>query len=243
MTTNSHCASSSTESLSGRRAVLRHLIPDSSALYGVAVLSGVTNLLMLTAPLFMLQVYDRVIPSGSIPTLLTLLSLVAALYLAQSIIDYCRGRVLARLSEALDEKLVTRLFSKDLDRAISDPAKRNSPLNELAVLRRFLSGAGPSALLDAPWIPIYLVILASLHWMLGLFGLFGSIVVDMENSMAVVSSEFPIVTVAGVDDQDIGSQAADGNRFVDCWKLTVDVNGSRHGNRDRVCSCVRVCDL
>jgi len=177
MTTNSHCASSSTESLSGRRAVLRHLIPDSSALYGVAVLSGVTNLLMLTAPLFMLQVYDRVIPSGSIPTLLTLLSLVAALYLAQSIIDYCRGRVLARLSEALDEKLVTRLFSKDLDRAISDPAKRNSPLNELAVLRRFLSGAGPSALLDAPWIPIYLVILASLHWMLGLFGLFGSIVV------------------------------------------------------------------
>ena len=177
MTTNSQTMRDSVGDPADRRAVLRHLFPDSSAIYGVAALSGVTNLLMLTAPLFMLQVYDRVIPSGSVPTLAILFALVAVLYMAQAIIDYCRGRVLARLGESLDGNLIAPLFSQHLDRAVQEPGERNLSLNDLSTLRRFLSSPGPSALLDVPWIPIYLLILASLHWMLGLFGLIGAAVV------------------------------------------------------------------
>ncbi len=161
----------------GRRAVLKILVPERSLIVGVCLLSGVANLLMLTAPLFMLQVYDRVIPSGSIPTLLTLFGLVAVLYAAQAIVDYCRGRVLSRIGEAFDRKLAGRFFRHDLDKAVGDGAPVRSPLNELAVIRRFLSGVGPSALLDVPWVPIYLLILASLHWSLGLLGVFGCVVV------------------------------------------------------------------
>ena len=177
MSTNSQTMRDSADDPADRRAVLRHLFPDRSAIYGVAALSGVTNLLMLTAPLFMLQVYDRVIPSGSVPTLVILFALVAVLYAAQAIIDYCRGRVLARMGESLDGNLIAPLFSQHLDRAVKEPGKRNLSLNDLSTLRRFLASPGPSALLDVPWIPIYLLILASLHWILGVFGLVGAAVV------------------------------------------------------------------
>ncbi len=182
-----------------RRAVLKKFLPQRSVFLGVAFLSGVTNLLMLTAPLFMLQVYDRVIPSGSFPTLLTLFALVAALYLAQSIIDYCRGRVLARLGESLDETLVARLFNVDLDQSIREPGTRNSSLNELGILRRFLSGVGPGALLDAPWIPIYLLILASLHWVLGLLGLLGAIVVIVLAVLADITTRSNLMKSSEID--------------------------------------------
>ncbi len=184
---------------SDRRAAWSYLLPHRSVIYGIAFLSGVTNLLMLTAPLFMLQVYDRVIPSGSFPTLLTLFALVAALYLAQAIIDFCRGRVLARLGESLDETLVAKLFDVDIDRAIQTPEARNSCLNELGILRRFLSGVGPSALLDAPWIPIYLVILASLHWILGVIGLFGAVVVIVLAVLADVTTRTNLIKSSETD--------------------------------------------
>lgn len=157
--------------------LLDHFAPDRRALWGVAILSGVVNLLMLTAPLFMLQVYDRVIPSGSMPTLVTLFALVAVLYAAQAVIDYCRGRVMARLAEDLDANLVGQLFHKDVGSAATAPGAAKSPLDDLSVLRRFLAGPGPLSLLDAPWIPVYLIVLASLHWILGVLGLFGALLV------------------------------------------------------------------
>ncbi len=162
---------------SGLPRLLDHFAPDRRALWGVGVLSGVVNLLMLTAPLFMLQVYDRVIPSGSMATLTTLFALVAVLYAAQAVIDYSRGRVMARLAEDLDARLVDPLFRKDVGRAATAPGTAKSPLDDLSVLRRFLAGPAPLALLDAPWIPVYLFVLASLHWILGVLGLFGALLV------------------------------------------------------------------
>lgn len=188
----------------GRRAVFQILIPDRSLVYGVCLLSGVANLLMLTAPLFMLQVYDRVIPSGSIPTLVTLFVLVALLYVAQAMVDYCRGRVLSRVGEGLDRQLADRFFRHDLDRAVGEMPTARSPLHELAVIRRFLSGVGPSALLDVPWVPIYLLILTSLHWSLGLIGLLGCVVVVV---LAVLADLATGKTLRQSADLDSRSQA------------------------------------
>src|SRR5881394_4269865 len=80
-----------------------------AALIGVAVLSGVINVLYLTGSFFMLEVYDRVLPSRSLPTLVGLAVLAAALYGFQGVLDFIRGRVLVRIGRLLDERLSLRV--------------------------------------------------------------------------------------------------------------------------------------
>src|SRR5215210_6274638 len=81
-----------------------------TAFIGVGAMSCMINLLYLTGSIFMLEVYDRVLPSRSIPTLVGLAILAAGLYIAQGILDLIRGRVLVRIGTALDEALNTRVF-------------------------------------------------------------------------------------------------------------------------------------
>ena len=81
-----------------------------SAFLGVGVMSSIINLLYLTGSIFMLEVYDRVLPSRSVPTLIGLLLLAAGLYLAQGVLDLLRGRILGRIGTALDESLNVRVF-------------------------------------------------------------------------------------------------------------------------------------
>ena len=80
------------------------------AFYGTAVLSGMSNILMLTGAMFMLEIYDRVLPSRSMPTLVGLLVLVAALFAALGLLDAIRGRILVRIGGALDETLSGRVY-------------------------------------------------------------------------------------------------------------------------------------
>ncbi len=174
---SSFSADGRSDRMSSIRAVIHFLAPHHAALRGVVLFSAVANLLMLTAPVFMLQVYDRVLASNSIPTLVTLFVLVTFLYIAQSLIDFARGRVLARIGEDFDRQTSKRIFICDLDRAIQSNTDERSPLIDLARLRRFMSSTGPLALLDTPWVPVYLLILALLHWTLGLLGLAGAAVV------------------------------------------------------------------
>src|ERR1700749_118035 len=81
-----------------------------SALIGVGVMSCIINLLYLTGSIFMLEVYDRVLPSRSVPTLVGLIILAAGLYMAQGVLDLIRGRILGRIGTALDETLNARAF-------------------------------------------------------------------------------------------------------------------------------------
>src|SRR5215468_8900582 len=81
-----------------------------SALIGVGVMSCIINLLYLTGSIFMLEVYDRVLPSRSVPTLIGLVILAAGLYLAQGVLDLIRNRVLGRIGTVLDESLNARVF-------------------------------------------------------------------------------------------------------------------------------------
>ena len=144
----------------------------SCGLFSVAV-----NLLMLTGPLFMLQVYDRVLTSRSEATLVALIGIVAFLFLMMGVLDHARARVMARAGARLQERLDSRVLRAVLSRAVS-PAERARPetgLRDLDTIQRFASGPGPFAFFDAPWTPIFLFALFTFHWMLGLLAVFSGL--------------------------------------------------------------------
>ncbi|HET7192281.1 MAG TPA: type I secretion system permease/ATPase [Pseudolabrys sp.] len=148
------------------------------AFYGTAVISGMSNVLMLTGAMFMLEIYDRVLPSRSMPTLVGLLVLVAALFTALGVLDAIRGRILVRIGGALDESLSGRVYDTLIRLplragAYSDGAQ---PLRDLDAIRSYLSGLGPVALFDLPWIPLYLAICFAFHPLIGFTALGGAII-------------------------------------------------------------------
>ena len=144
----------------------------SCGLFSVAV-----NLLMLTGPLFMLQVYDRVLTSRSEATLVALIGIVAFLFLMMGVLDHARARVMARAGARLQERLDSRVLRAVLSRAVS-PVERARPatgLHDLETIQRFASGTGPFAFFDAPWTPIFLFALFTFHWLLGLLAVFSGL--------------------------------------------------------------------
>ena len=149
-----------------------------TAFVGVALMSGLVNILYLTGSFFMLEVYDRVIPSRSIPTLVGLSVLALVLYGFQGVLETLRTRILARVGAALDEALSARVF----DIVIRAPLKGGAPgdgllpLRDLDQLRGFLGGTGPSAFFDLPWMPIYVAICFLFHPLIGAAALAGAAV-------------------------------------------------------------------
>ena len=148
------------------------------AFVATAVFSGMSNLLMLTGALFMLEVYDRILPSRSVPTLVALLILVAGLYAAQGMIDAIRSRIMIRVGHSLDESMSARVYDAIVRLPLKIGAKGDStqPMRDLDTVRSFLSGSGPVAFFDLPWMPIYLAICFLFHTYIGLTALFGAIV-------------------------------------------------------------------
>ena len=148
------------------------------AFLAIALFSGMSNLLMLTGALFMLEVYDRVLPSRSVPTLVALLLLVAVLYAAQGVIDMIRSRILVRIGNSLDEAMSMRVYDAIVRLPLKVGAKGEAaqPIRDLDSVRTFLSGLGPVALFDLPWMPVYLAICFLFHTYIGLTALTGAIV-------------------------------------------------------------------
>ena len=137
----------------------------------IGLFSAFVNLLMLTGPLFMLQIYDRVLVSRSEATLVALVGIVAFLFLMMGLLDHARARVLARAGARFQMRLDDRVFGAILTRAGRSPAERAGPamgLEDLEAMQRFASGPGPFAFFDAPWTPVFLFVLFAFHWMLGL---------------------------------------------------------------------------
>jgi PrtD family type I secretion system ABC transporter len=148
------------------------------AFLAVALFSGMSNVLMLSGALFMLEVYDRVLPSRSVPTLVALLILVVGLYGAQGVIDIIRSRILVRVGDSLDEAMSMRVYNAvvRLPLKIGGKSEGTQPIRDLDTVRSFLSGIGPVALFDLPWMPVYLIICFVFHTYIGLTALFGAIV-------------------------------------------------------------------
>jgi ATP-binding cassette subfamily C protein len=141
-------------------------------------MSCAINVLYLTGSIFMLEVYDRVLPSRSVPTLVGLALLAAGMYLAQGILDLIRGRILGRIGTALDEMLNRRVFDSMVRLPLILGARNEGlqPMRDLDSVRSFLSGMGPGAFFDLPWLPFYLAICFAFHFMIGITALIGAII-------------------------------------------------------------------
>jgi PrtD family type I secretion system ABC transporter len=156
--------------------VTRGLHDSARRLIGVAVFSGVINILMLSGSLYMLQVYDRVIPSRNVATLLGLSLMVLVAYLTQGYFDALRARMLCRVATLFDaglqEAIHTALATLPL-RGVK-PMLMQQPLRDLDQVRAFMSSMGPTAFLDMPWIPLFLIALFLFHPLIGVTALLGT---------------------------------------------------------------------
>ncbi|TQV78645.1 type I secretion system permease/ATPase [Denitrobaculum tricleocarpae] len=166
-------------SRSSNEAIIKNALNVcTSAFMGVGAVSFVINLLMLTGPMFMLQVYDRVLTSRSVPTLVALAGIVVGLYAFFGALEALRTKILIRIGSRLD----TQLSGATFERAVALPitagrrAERLEPMRDLDLVRQFLSGPGPSALFDMPWMPVYLGVVFLLHPVLGLVALLGIVI-------------------------------------------------------------------
>src|ERR1043165_3483497 len=148
------------------------------AFIGVFLMSCIINLLYLTGSIFMLEVYDRVLPSRSVPTLVGLVVIAGGLYMAQGMLDLLRGRILGRIGTSLDEALNARVFDTvvRLPLVAGGRSEGLQPLRDLDNVRSFLGGMGPSAFFDLPWLPLYLAICFAFHVMIGVTALVGAII-------------------------------------------------------------------
>ncbi len=138
----------------GGAAEIRSALGESRRLFvAVGLFSAFVNLLMLTGPLFMLQIYDRVLTSRSEATLVALAAIVTFLFLMMGLLDHTRARVLARVGARFQARLDGRVLGAILTRAGRSPASRSAPatgLSDLEAMQRFATGPGPFAFFDAP---------------------------------------------------------------------------------------------
>src|SRR5215813_3299085 len=148
-----------------------------NAFIGVGIMSCMINLLYLTGSIFMLEIYDRVLPSRSVPTLVGLVILCGFLYIAQGILDLLRSRVLGRIGTSLDEAMNERVFETvvRLPLIVGTRNEGLQPLRDLDNVRSFLGSMGPGAFFDLPWLPFYLAICFAFHVMIGVTALAGAI--------------------------------------------------------------------
>ncbi len=146
--------------------------------WNIALFSSMVNILMLAGPLYMLQIYDRVLSSGSVPTLIALSMFVLGAYMFQGILDVLRQRITVRIASVFDEKLQNIVHKAVVTLGIisRQPGEAMGPIRNVDTIRAFATSTGPSAMLDAPWVPIYLVIVFLIHPWLGWLSVFGCVV-------------------------------------------------------------------
>ena len=148
-----------------------------SLLWAVAIFSVFVNLLLLTGPLYMLQVYDRVLGSRSEATLVALSLLAAAMFLAMGILDHTRARIMARIGAYLQDRLDRRVFAAALRRLTLQP---NEPTalaaqRDLESIQRLWASPVLIALFDIPWTPFFIAAIFIFHPMLGWLAVAGGV--------------------------------------------------------------------
>ncbi len=146
------------------------------AFIGVALFSALLNVLYLTGSFYMLEVYDRVLPSRSIPTLVAISLLALLMFAFQGVLDIVRSRLLVRIAGSLDEAVSPRVYEILVKLPLKAPAAGLQPLRDLDQVRSFLSTVGPAALFDLPWLPFYLAICYLFHPLIGVAATVGGLI-------------------------------------------------------------------
>jgi ATP-binding cassette, subfamily C, type I secretion system permease/ATPase len=170
-----------------------------SAFVAMGLISAMSNILTLTGSFFMLEIYDRVLPSHSLQTLVGLVILAAGLFIMLGLLDIIRGRILVRISASLDETLSGRVYETVVRLPLKVGMRENGlqPLRDLDSARSFLSGFGPIALFDMPWLPIYLAICFMFHPYIGLAALVGAIILGVLTLLTEVMARAPANVATG----------------------------------------------
>ena len=162
------------------QAELRAALRGQRGLFGMVLLFSVfVNLLMLTGPLYMLQVYDRVLASGSEPTLVALSILVTALFLALGLLDHARACLLNRIGTRLQDRLDRRVFAAALARQMAQPedGPALAAQQDVEAVQRLWASPLMAALVDLPWTPIFLAAIFLFHPLLGWLALAGGVAI------------------------------------------------------------------
>lgn len=145
--------------------LLQALILCRKAFFAAAGFSMVINVLQLVPTIYMLQLYDRVVPTGNMSTLLMLTLIVLVLFITMGLLEWVRSQVLVRVSSRLETLLNERLFQVAYKQSLYSGGLKGGgqPLDDLTALRQFLTGQGLFAFFDAPWIPIYIAVMFIFH--------------------------------------------------------------------------------
>jgi ATP-binding cassette subfamily C protein len=166
---------------------------------GVAVFTAILNILYLTGSFFMLQVYDRVLPSRSVPTLVALCILALGLYGFQAVLDIVRNRVLIRIAGGFAETLDQRIYQLLVKLPLRAPQLNGfEPVRDLDQIRGFMSGTGPAALFDLPWMPLYLGICYLFHPLIGLTATVGALILVAITFLTEVKVRQPSIEVSSL---------------------------------------------
>ncbi|MGJ8560293.1 MAG: type I secretion system permease/ATPase [Litorimonas sp.] len=148
------------------------------AIISVGVFSFFINLLMLTGPLYMLQVYDRVLSSQSMSTLVSLSLLMGTLYIFVWLLESVRSKVLSRFANRVEDQLSERTFEASMRMGLGRSQSQASvPIRDLSTIRTFFASNAMATMFDMPWVPVYLGVIFLLHWTMGLFAVFGAAVI------------------------------------------------------------------
>ncbi|WP_299413348.1 type I secretion system permease/ATPase [uncultured Sulfitobacter sp.] len=167
-----------TDAVKRGREELRQIRKRSRSLYWtVGLFSAFANLLMLTGPIYMLQVYDRVLGSGSQETLVALSLLVVFLYGVMGVLDYTRGRIMGRVGARFQDDLDRRVFDAVVRKsAVAPDSKTNASLADLEAVQRMITSPVLMAAFDLPWTPIFFAGIFVFHEYLGYLALIGGAV-------------------------------------------------------------------
>src|SRR3982751_5505531 len=142
----------------------------------VGLFSGAVNLLQLTTSVYMMQVFDRVMPSRILDTLYYLSGIAIVATLVLALLEAVRGQIMHRLATWVEHRVAPESFVRAIESTLRGRPYRMEALRDLAVCRGYLGSPGALALYDVPWVPIYLAFIFMLHWVMGLIALAGAII-------------------------------------------------------------------
>lgn len=163
--------------------------------FAVGFFSLFVNLLMLVPAFYMLQVYGRVVTSGSIPTLVMLTIIMSVLMITMGLLEWTRSRIMVRISAKIDESLSPDVYDASFRRALASGGMdaNAQPLSDLNGLRQFMTGNGLFAFFDVPWLPIYIWVMFMFHPSFGWFAIAAAILLII---LAVFNERLTAKTLA-----------------------------------------------
>ncbi len=174
------------------------------AFVSAAGFSMVINLLQLVPTIYMLQLYDRVVPTGNFSTLAVLTLILMVLFITLGILEWVRSQILVRVSTRLETLLNERLFKVAYKQALYSGGQKAStqPLDDLTALRQFMAGNGLFAFFDAPWLPIYIAVMFIFHPLYGWAAVLTSILLIsiayvQEKATSAILAEANSLSIAG----------------------------------------------